>query len=54
MLNALRGLGVCNRVTVDYTGNTITIYLEDGTTVHKTIPMTTQSGVQQTIVGVTP
>ncbi len=54
VLNALRGLGTVNRVTVDYTGNTITVYAEDGTTIAYTIPITTATGITKTICGVTP
>ncbi len=53
VINALRGLGICNRVNLDYVAGTITIYLEDGVTIHKTIPFTTDT-INKTIVGVTP
>ncbi len=54
VLNALRGLGTTNKVTVDYTGNTITVYEEGGTTIAYTIPITTATGITKTITGVTP
>lgn len=54
VMNALRGLGTTNKVTVNYAGNTITVYKEDGTTIAYTIPITTATGITQTITGVTP
>lgn len=54
LLNACRGLGTTNKVTVDYTGNTITVYAEDGTTIAYTLPFTSATGILKTITGVTP
>jgi hypothetical protein len=54
VLNMLRGLGTRNKVTVDYTGNTISVYKEDGVTLAYTVPITTATGITKTITGVTP
>jgi hypothetical protein len=54
VLQALRGLGTCNKVVVDYTGGTISIFKEDGTTLSHTIPIVTAPNITQTITQAGP